>query len=175
MTFDHDEERRHFNQVLHVFSQYHVYSIHHHRRRMHDFMALPMEHKTLIKEYPLKLRDTERCITTNASFLNRVVTNTSLFSKEHTETPIVDGDMDRVRSTLKQCVRDWSTEGHEERVACYQPILDALDTHLPPSKDKGSLRVLVPGAGLGRLVYEVAHRGWSCQGNEFSLYMARDL
>ena len=31
--------------------------------------------------------------------------------------------------------------------------------------------VLVPGAGLGRLAYEIARLGYVCQGNEFSLFM----
>lgn len=29
----------------------------------------------------------------------------------------------------------------------------------------------MPGSGLGRLPFEIAKRGFSCQGNEFSLYM----
>lgn len=33
------------------------------------------------------------------------------------------------------------------------------------------VKVLVPGAGLGRLPYEIAKRGYTCQGNEFSLFM----
>jgi carnosine N-methyltransferase len=53
--------------------------------------------------------------------------------------------------------------------------------------DRASLRVLVPGAGLARLPYEVVQRGmprlfrnrsgfnfspgYSCQGNEFSHFM----
>jgi carnosine N-methyltransferase len=36
---------------------------------------------------------------------------------------------------------------------------------------RGKLRVLVPGAGLGRLAFEICKRGFSCQGNEFSFYM----
>merc|ERR1711973_268866 len=32
-------------------------------------------------------------------------------------------------------------------------------------------KVLVPGAGLGRLAWEIAHRGYQCQGSEFSLFM----
>jgi carnosine N-methyltransferase len=31
--------------------------------------------------------------------------------------------------------------------------------------------VLVPGAGLGRLAWDVARLGFACQGNEFSHYM----
>lgn len=33
------------------------------------------------------------------------------------------------------------------------------------------IQVLVPGAGLGRLAYEIAKSGYTCQGNEFSLFM----
>ncbi len=29
----------------------------------------------------------------------------------------------------------------------------------------------MPGAGLGRLTYELARRGYYCEGNEFSLFM----
>lgn len=29
----------------------------------------------------------------------------------------------------------------------------------------------MPGAGLGRLTYEFARRGYNCEGNEFSLFM----
>lgn len=32
-------------------------------------------------------------------------------------------------------------------------------------------KILVPGAGLGRLAFEIARRGYTCQGNEFSLFM----
>lgn len=35
----------------------------------------------------------------------------------------------------------------------------------------GDVKVLVPGAGLGRLPYEIAKSGYTCQGNEFSLFM----
>ena len=34
-----------------------------------------------------------------------------------------------------------------------------------------NIKVLVPGGGLGRLVYEVVKRDFSCQGNEFSFFM----
>ena len=35
-------------------------------------------------------------------------------------------DVDRVYTTLKQIVRDWSSEGREEREFCYKPILNEL-------------------------------------------------
>ncbi|KAG5715674.1 UPF0586 like protein [Termitomyces sp. T112] len=64
-------------------------------------------------------------------------------------------------------------QGREEREACYQPMKDALVKHFldVPLEQRGSLRVLLPGSGLGRLAYDVASMGFACQGNEFSHYM----
>lgn len=82
-------------------------------------------------------------------------------------------DMDKVQSTLKQFVRDWSEDGRQERRQCYDPILDELESIYGnlTSIQRSRTKVLVPGAGLGRLAYEIASRGFVCQGNEFSLYM----
>ncbi|KAK7678716.1 hypothetical protein QCA50_018298 [Cerrena zonata] len=84
-----------------------------------------------------------------------------------------EGDMDKLRSTLKQFVRDWSEEGKVERDVCYEPMKDALIKHFQniPTAERGKLRVLVPGAGLGRLAWDIANMGFACQGNEFSHYM----
>ncbi|EIW53331.1 N2227-domain-containing protein [Trametes versicolor FP-101664 SS1] len=82
-------------------------------------------------------------------------------------------DMEKLRSTLKQLVRDWSEEGKAERDVCYEPIKEALLQHFSdiPQEERGNFRVLVPGAGLGRLAWDVANLGFACQGNEFSHYM----
>ncbi|KAF7304952.1 N2227 domain-containing protein [Mycena kentingensis (nom. inval.)] len=87
-----------------------------------------------------------------------------------------DFDMDKLRSTLKQLVRDWSAEGKAERDACYTPMTDALVAHFAdvPEAERRNRRVLVPGAGLGRLAYEVARLGFASQGNEFSLTTSVD-
>ncbi|KAK7460430.1 hypothetical protein VKT23_009149 [Stygiomarasmius scandens] len=84
-----------------------------------------------------------------------------------------DFDMDKLRSTLKQLVRDWSEEGAEERKMSYEPMKEALLAHfsdIPPA-ERRNFRVLVPGAGLGRLAYDIANLGFACQGNEYSHYM----
>jgi carnosine N-methyltransferase len=50
--------------------------------------------------------------------------------------------MDKLRSTIKQFVRDWSAEGSAERETCYQPMKDALVTHfadIPPEERYGLL------------------------------------
>lgn len=104
-------------------------------------------------------------------------------------------DMEKVQSTLKQIVRDWSKDGEEERSACYNPIIEEIELNFPAAqrllsyyysllvetsfsliiisicRPSEQVQILVPGAGLGRLAFEIAKRGYSCQGNEFSLFM----
>lgn len=82
-------------------------------------------------------------------------------------------DVDKVKSTLKQFVRDWSDRGAPERKAAYGSILDALERLFPHETFpvRAQVRLLFPGCGLGRLPWEAAMRGFSSQGNEFSLFM----
>ena len=48
--------------------------------------------------------------------------------------PASSFDMDKVKSTLKQIVRDWSDDGAPERAASYQPVLDEITLQFPPDK-----------------------------------------
>ncbi|KAF8582380.1 N2227-domain-containing protein [Ramaria rubella] len=91
----------------------------------------------------------------------------------HTRYKPSESDMDKIRSTIKQLVRDWAHEGKSERDACYAPMTDALLEHFSDVSPQERLarRVLVPGAGLARLALDVARLGFTCQGNEFSHHM----
>ena len=59
--------------------------------------------------------------------------------------------------------------GEIERNGAYQPVLNALNNKFGENRDK--VKVLVPGCGLGRLVWECFNNGYDVEGNEFSLYM----
>lgn len=81
------------------------------------------------------------------------------------------GDLDKARSTIRQLYRDWSSEGLPERHASFSPILSALETHLPtPPSQRHRHSVLVPGAGLGRLVFDICAAGYTVEGNEISYH-----
>ncbi|KAL1502947.1 hypothetical protein AB1Y20_011018 [Prymnesium parvum] len=82
---------------------------------------------------------------------------------------VPESDMEKVQSTLKQCVREWGEEGEEERREAHTPLLTALRETVPVGG--GEARVLLPGAGLGRLAWEVARLGYKAQGCEFSYFM----
>mmetsp|Transcript_13657 Transcript_13657/g.50883 ORF Transcript_13657/g.50883 Transcript_13657/m.50883 type:complete len:458 (-) Transcript_13657:563-1936(-) len=78
----------------------------------------------------------------------------------------------KVHQTLHSIVREWTTEGEQERVECFQPLLEELRRHLPVTPDNLlQQKVLVPGCGLGRLVAEIVHAGYRAQGNEFCYQM----
>lgn len=79
-------------------------------------------------------------------------------------------DLDKARSTIRQFYRDWSAEGAVERDACYGPIYRALDVEKARYPDRQPLKVLVPGAGLGRLVFDLCRLGYVTEGNEISYH-----
>ena len=97
-------------------------------------------------------------------------------------------DVEKAQSTIRQLFRDWSAEGVKERETTYGPVLRALEHEFPTPVnagdgksarrldrkfkvvDRGSVRILVPGAGLGRLVFEVCRAGFVVEGNELSYH-----
>ncbi|KAJ3086355.1 hypothetical protein HK102_013243, partial [Quaeritorhiza haematococci] len=132
--------------------------------------------------YERKLDAVDQRIMRNALFLAEIVEGQDGFpvaeppageKSDTEEPPVTEQDMDKVRSTIRQFVRDWSEEGRWERDRTYGPICEVLERRFGRLSvaDRGAIKVLVPGAGLGRLTYEIAKRGFSCQGNEFSFYM----
>lgn len=83
----------------------------------------------------------------------------------------------QVRSILLHIVRDWSRVGATEREECYQPLIEStrkeyerLCESASGKLEPASFRVLVPGAGLGRLAWELAREGFYVQGNDFTYY-----
>lgn len=81
-----------------------------------------------------------------------------------------NSDNDKARSTIRQFYRDWSEEGKGERDACFGPIFKALERQKERSPQDSQLKVLVPGAGLGRLVFDLCQRGYFSEGNEISYH-----
>ena len=80
---------------------------------------------------------------------------------------------DKMKSTFRLLVRDWAAEGKDERSQCYAPIIEEVQSLFSERslKEKNGTRILCPGCGLGRLPWELARKGFACQGNEFSFQM----
>lgn len=107
----------------------------------------------------------------NQNLMNQIVENQPFYPQSDrikSDQITTPRDHDKVRSTLRQFVREWSHEGKKERDESFFPIIYALQYYFPNPTDT---KVLVPGSGLGRLPYEIASAGYSTQGNEFSFFM----
>lgn len=74
---------------------------------------------------------------------------------------------------MKHFVRDWSEEGLHERQTTYPCVLEAVRKEFPTDKPRSNPpKILVPGAGLGRLAHEIADLGgFQVTMNEFASSM----
>lgn len=109
--------------------------------------------------YPEKLDRLERAIQVN-SVVTRGICR--LVKEDHDAVLSHSGgdeDVGRVREALKHFVRDWSVDGKPERDQIFTPILDILTRLEPHAFERADRQVLVPGAGLGRLAYEISQLG----------------
>lgn len=165
--------------------------------RRQSFYALPQAHWKLLAAPPFNYLDTlervDAAIDANAE-LARAIAEAGISSFHlHESRRSFDGiakpnDVDKARSTLRQFYRDWSAEGQPEREASYGPVkqyllhmesvqaqgeesLGSTPAH-PPSDSPLAppLKVLVPGAGLGRLVFDLCDLGFEVEGNEISYH-----
>lgn len=75
-------------------------------------------------------------------------------------------DLAKAHSTIRQFYRDWSAEGAIERDLVTSTVLEDLEGHL----QSGRRNVLLPGAGIGRLVFDLAYYGYNATGNEISYH-----
>ncbi|XP_068782281.1 carnosine N-methyltransferase isoform X3 [Struthio camelus] len=173
-------EREHFRRIINVFRYYRTNMHERVNRTERQFKSLPANQQSLLPQFLPHLDKIRKCIDHNQQILQTIVNDcVHMFeNKEYGEdgrgkiTPASTFDMDKLKSTLKQFVRDWSEEGKPERDSCYQPIISEIVKNFPKERwDFSKVNILVPGAGLGRLAWEIAMLGYACQGNEWSLFM----
>lgn len=154
--------------------------------RRQNFYALPRAQIELLSEPPFSFLDTLNAVDDaidRNSELAMAILQTGLQSFGISQSPnTLDGkhapewrgkatsnDLEKARSTLKQFYRDWSAEGAPERAASCGPVISALEAERS-SRSVATMRVLVPGAGLGRLVFDLCRAGFHTEGNEISYH-----
>ena len=158
-----------------------------------DSAHIPAHHRPLLANAVRELDRAEACAEANTAFTRAAIDNFvhNPYAPEHLRVPeeeverwareaetfrAAKDDVDKVRYVLKNAYRDWSSDGAVERDEVYRLIFDALRAKFNVNVDVGSPdgeapRVLAPGCGLGRLVFELARQGYDVQGNEFSYFM----
>ncbi|KAL2871920.1 N2227-like protein-domain-containing protein [Aspergillus lucknowensis] len=181
------DERRVLFAALDSFRQYrrtaHANTTH---RRRQAFYALPLSHAQILTEPPFSIMDNlnrvDDAIDMNADIADAILT-TGLSSFCLPAHPSPDdsrlnwhgvataSDVNKAHSTIRQFYRDWSAEGKAERDACYTPVLRDLHREFREGQNPSeNVRVLVPGAGLGRLVFDLCRAGFAAEGNEISYH-----
>lgn len=173
-------EKKHFQRIVHAFRFYRIHSLRRLFKSSKYISNLPQHHQQLLKNYRAHLDKVRVCIEHNFEIIKVILKDVAhMFENaDHSQDVKIShiqafsSDMEKVQSVFKQLFREWSEEGRAERDACYEPILMEILLRYPKDEvDRHNIKVLVPGAGLGRLAYEIAKRGFMCQGNEFSLFM----
>jgi hypothetical protein len=85
---------------------------------------------------------------------------------------------DSASQIVAHIVRDWTVIGGPIRLSLYDWCCNQVETYLPPgsrgttSTTTRPLSILVPGAGMGRLAYDLYNRGHNVEANELSPSMA---
>ena len=178
------EEYRHLRSIVSAFFNYQIDSLRDVSRMERDFKSIGEKYiKRLSFNYTERLEKLKHAIWQNYTFLLKIAdpykNMFKLFKATSGEVlmePLIVEmkDIIKMRSTLRLFIRDWAVDGIEERNSTYKPILNDLKLFFQdrPKKDfEDGINVLVPGAGLGRLMFEIAKLGFKSQGNEFSYYM----
>ncbi|KAG5513368.1 hypothetical protein PMAC_001431 [Pneumocystis sp. 'macacae'] len=143
----------------------------------HGLKSLGKEDQVLLVDFTNNLDQLEEAVIINCRLANDIEKfgrNQFLPGKKYTlPRPLRPGYIDKVLTTMKQFWRDWSKDGMLERNMSYKPIIDEIELKFMdvPINKRNKINVLVPGAGLGRLPFDIALKGFSVQGNEFSYFM----
>ncbi|ODV64963.1 N2227-domain-containing protein [Hyphopichia burtonii NRRL Y-1933] len=170
------EEFKALTSTLSAFYNYHKWEYEELiKPRKLKLASLSDEEQELIPWYPKHIDDINISVGINEEFTKALATSILLDwgvsnSPDQWSQP-TPSDFDKVRSTLLQLSREWSTDGINERKIGYENIIDELTELYPNVEERQNVKILVPGCGLGRLVLELVMKGFWTQGNEFSYHM----
>lgn len=144
-------------ECLHVMKHYDLYGV--------KSMVSECWNIQLLKGYPMafstywgRLAKVGRSLSLNQVLFSRMIGPVQSFIRfkepsEDNGRVLYDG----CNTLLRQFMREWSKEGAKQRGDLYGTIVKILKEHVNLDG-----RVLVPGAGLGRLAYEIAKVGYNC-------------
>ncbi|KNG82309.1 hypothetical protein ANOM_008946 [Aspergillus nomiae NRRL 13137] len=180
---DTSHPRQRLLTALHAFHRYKERNLAETKRWRDWYKKIPKKQRSIVEstiKYTRKLNTVDHLFETNEKLAHEIVkhgmqfyniTQTELdkFIKEN-EKQGVNTDKTSVSQAMKHFVRDWADEGYDERQDAFPCILGTL-ANMSRNLEQ-PLRVLLPGAGLGRLANEVnALSGFEVTMNEWSMYM----
>lgn len=173
-----DKDLQELNAVSSVLSSHIHYKFHAVKTivtpKKLKYEALPPADKALIGWFPDYLDSLSHSIQLNDSYFGNVAREMAPYwciEPESQWASATQADVEKMNGLMAQYVREWSELGATQREQSMRPILDACEEIFPSVSTRPNRHVLVPGAGLGRLVVEFVKRGFSTQGNDISYHM----
>jgi carnosine N-methyltransferase len=174
------QEQAHWREVIRAFMHYEDFVSMDIAERQNHINRLPTKYVNSLPDSTFsklnRVSDAAKC---NQKFFNDLCDfqgynfgpNTHKVAKDH--GPAVPFSvMHRNQAVLHSLAREWAAEGREERQSTFDPLIEELLRVKPVGMENAyEQRVLVPGCGLSRLPLEIAARGYSCEANEFSMFM----
>lgn len=166
-----EEEMSHFLSIICSYFNYRSDTLKEVERMERGYIAIKDNIQYLKTDYSIKIDSFKLAIERNAQFLDKVVANYRKIAYKKDINSNIEfippgrinhRDVSKLRSTLRQLIRDWSEEGKIERDTCYKPVWEEFIKHFPSNKDKNGdrVRVLFPGCGLARIAFDFACAGY---------------
>jgi carnosine N-methyltransferase len=174
-----DDEEQQLSLVEAALAGYSAAASAHIERVQAQHSALPPSHGRMWPQLEGKVRTMQAAAATNQAALHAIHPPCERPNGSDCGAQPTAYHDERVRGLLLQCVREWAAEGADERCACFEPLL-RLACHkfqavegadgLGQRAERAQISLLVPGAGLARLPFELAALGFAVTACEFSLY-----
>ena len=138
-----------------------------------DFKSIGEKYLNFLSfNYKDRINKIKEGIDLNEKFLLSIVNKYSINYKKNNSNLITrPGEINKLRSTLKLFIRDWTLEGKKERDLTYNPIIEEIKKYFSDNKNNKNKNILIPGAGLCRLPYEIGKLGFNIDIIEVSYYM----
>ncbi|KAL4802577.1 N2227-like protein-domain-containing protein [Aspergillus unguis] len=181
-TWNANHPRHRLLTALYGFSEYRSLNLAEVKRWRDLYKHVPASQKKVVERvtgYTRKLNTVEHLFEENDKLAGDVLKNGMEFygiGKEEFEEFVKEfkkekkADRTSVVQAMKHFVRDWSEEGKFEREDAFACVLAEIQG-IEHSGDR-PVKVLLPGAGAGRLGYEInALGGFQVTINEWSAYM----
>ncbi|KRZ16487.1 AP-2 complex subunit sigma [Trichinella zimbabwensis] len=147
------------------------------QEKYNAYKALPEKHKALIPTFLEHIARIREITTINMQFFTQIyTTGIHMVEEESRKNTLFAGNVTpmtcefvvgKTQQILHDVIREWSAVGISERKSVYGPILAYMED-LKKLTTPESVNILIPSAGLGRLVWELAKLGYRCEACESS-------
>ena len=163
------EECKRFLIALKIMENYSIYSRWQIDKMNYDYSNLDKKFlNKMTYDYKIRVKLLENAINNNQLFLNEIVKKykpTHSFYENYNQKEICDFAYNEFSNlnyeVFRHIIREWTLNGKEERDTNYIPIIENVKKYISPHS-----KILIPGAGLLRLGYELAKIGYNIDAND---------